>query len=189
MNRVPDFDPDVMSAHQRRVFDAVAAGPRGGVRGPIQVWLHNPGLAEHAQALGAYCRYGSSLPPRLSELAILLTAVHWKAGYEWRAHAPMAIAGGLPEHVVESIRTGRPPEYAQDDERAVEAFALELLHRHAVSPATWEQAQAALGLNGVIDLVGILGYYGLISMTIKSFEIGVPPPDDETFAITKTAKE
>ena len=181
MNRIPELVPESMSVHQRRVFDSVVSGPRGGVRGPIQIWLQNPGLAEHAQALGAYCRFGSSLPPRLSELAILLTAVFWRAGYEWRVHAPMALAGGLPEHVVEAIRTGQKPAYAGEDERVVERFALELLHGHAVSPATWDQAQATLGMHSVIDLVGILGYYGLISMTIKSFEIGVPPTDDETF--------
>ncbi len=76
MSRVPGFDPATMSDEQRRVYEAVIAGPRRVVRGPVQVWLQNPGLAEHAQALGAYCRFGTSLPARLSELAIILTAVH-----------------------------------------------------------------------------------------------------------------
>ena len=181
MTRVPPFDPARMSDQQRRVYDAVMAGPRGVVRGPVQVWLQNPGLAEHAQALGAYCRFGTCLPPRLSELAIILTAVHWRAGYEWRAHAPMAAAGGLSEHAIEAIRTGQQPRFERDDERAVHRFTLELLDRHTVSPEAWDEAETALGPHGVVDLVGILGYYALISMTIKAFEIGVPPSDDETF--------
>lgn len=173
MARIPAFDPATMTEHQRRVYDAVMAGPRGVVRGPVQVWLQNPGLAEHAQALGAYCRFGTALAPRLSELAIILTAKHWHAGYEWRSHAPMAVAGGLPQDVVEAIEAGTPPPFAQPDDAVVHAFTTELLEQHVVQPTTWERAQAALGLHGLIDLVGILGYYALISMTIKAFEIGL----------------
>jgi len=179
MARMPAFDPAAMTEHQRRVHDAVMAGPRGVVRGPVQVWLQNPGLAEHAQALGAYCRFGTTLPPRLSELAIILTAKHWDAAYEWRSHAPMALAGGLPQSVVDAINVGGQPSFAQEDEAVVHAFTAELLEKHVVSEPVWARAQAALGLNGVIDLVGILGYYGLISMTIKAFEIGSSSGTDE----------
>ncbi len=181
MARIPDLDLAAMSDDQKRVHAAVIAGPRGVVRGPVQVWLHNPGLAEHAQALGAYCRFGTRLPPRLSELAILTTAAFWQAGYEWRAHAPMAHAGGLPEAVSEAIRTGAPPRFAAEDEAVVYRFATELLQDHTVTPATWDKAQSMLGMAGVIDLIGVLGYYALISMTIKAFEIGTPPADELTF--------
>ncbi len=174
--RVPAFDPAAMSEQQRRVHDAIVAGPRGVVRGPLEVWLHNPGLAEHAQALGAYCRFATVLPARLSELAVIVTAAHWRAGYEWRSHAPLAIEGGLAEAVVEAVRRGTQPEFAREDERAVYRFATELLQRHAVSSATWQQATATLGSHGVVDLVGVLGYYALISMTIKAFEIGGTEP-------------
>ena len=181
MSRVPAFDAQAMSDQQRRVFDAIMAGPRGVVRGPVEVWLHNPDLAEHAQALGAYCRFGTVLPARLSELAIILTAAHWRAGYEWRSHAPKAIEGGLPESVVEAIRHGTAPDFTREDERAVHRFATELLWRQIVSPPTWERATAALGSHGVVDLIGILGYYALISMTIKAFEIGGPDDGGELF--------
>ena len=181
MSRAPAFDPAAMSDQQRRVFDAIMAGPRGAVRGPVEVWLHNPGLAEHAQALGAYCRFSTSLPARLSELAIILTAVHWRAEYEWRSHVPKAIKGGLPEEVVEAIRLGGTPDFTSEDERAVHRFVTELLQRHAVSPSTWDWATTLLGTHGVVDLVGILGYYALISMTIKVFEIGASPDGGEVF--------
>ncbi len=181
MTRIPELDTETMSEPQRRVFDAIVAGPRGVVRGPVQVWLHNPGLAEHAQALGAYCRFGTVLPARLSELAIIVTAAHWRAGYEWRSHAPMAIEGGLPASVVEAVRVGAAPDFARDDEAAVYHFATELLRTQAVSPQTWEVAAKLLGSHGVVDLVGILGYYALISMTIKAFEIGGPAGGGDVF--------
>lgn len=181
MTRIPEFDTETMSEPQRRVFDAIVAGPRGVVRGPVQVWLHNPGLAEHAQALGAYCRFGTVLPARLSELAIIVTAAHWRAGYEWRSHAPMAIESGLPASAVEAVRVGAAPNFAQDDEAAVYRFATELLRTQAVSPQTWEVAAKLLGSHGVVDLVGILGYYALISMTIKAFEIGGPADGEDVF--------
>ena len=95
MSRLPDLDPEKFSPEQKKVHEAVLAGPRGKVVGPIKVWLKNPGLAEHAQALGAYCRFNSSLPPRLSELAICITGSFWKANYEWFAHAPLAIKAGI----------------------------------------------------------------------------------------------
>jgi len=95
VTREPVLDVGSMSEEQRRVYDAIAAGPRGVVRGPLAVWLQSPGLAQRAQDLGAFCRYGSSLPPRLSELAILVTGAHWRAGYEWCVHAPIARSAGL----------------------------------------------------------------------------------------------
>ena len=181
MSRVPSFDTATMTEHQRRVYEAVMSGPRGVVRGPVQVWLQNPGFAEHAQALGAYCRFGTALPRRLSELAIITTAVYWRAGYEWRSHAPMAIAGGLSQQVADAILAGTPPPFAAEDEAAVHQFAIELLHDHAVSAPTWDRAQRVLGMHAMIDLVAILGYYGIISMTIKAFEIGGSAETDETF--------
>src|SRR3546814_13885424 len=99
-------EPANMSEHQRRVYDAIMSGPRGRVRGPLAVWLHRPGLAEPAQALGQYCRYDSSLDPALSELAILTMAALWRAEFEWCAHYPIrseARRGG--KECVETVRT------------------------------------------------------------------------------------
>lgn len=175
MTREPALDVGSLSQEQRRVYDAISAGPRGTVRGPLAVWLQSPGLAQRAQELGAFCRYGTSLPPRLSELAILVTGAHWRAGYEWHVHAPIARQNGVGEEIVEAIRSGRTPVFAQDDERVVHRFATELLTAREVSDDTWGLAQSVLGMRKVVDLVGLLGYYGLISMTINAFEI--PPPE------------
>lgn len=178
MPRLPDIDPARLDPEQRRVHDAILSGPRGIVEGPLRVWVNNPGLADKAQALGAYCRYGTSLPQRLSELAIIVTGAHWRAGFEWAVHGPIALKAGLDPEAVEAIRTGGTPHFARTDEAAVHAFASELLVTRRVSEATYRTALDALGQTGVIDLVGVLGYYGLISMTIQAFE--VPLPDGVT---------
>ncbi|HTI68071.1 MAG TPA: carboxymuconolactone decarboxylase family protein [Caulobacteraceae bacterium] len=164
------------------VWDTIAAGPRGSVRGPLNVWLHSPGLAQRAQELGAFCRYGSGLPPRLSELAILVTGAFWKAGFEWSTHAPIAAAAGIDPACIEAIRTGETPRFAQADEQAVYAFAHELLTRREVSDATYARAVEVLGQSNVVDLTGVLGYYGLISMTIKVFEVPLPEGEAEPFS-------
>jgi 4-carboxymuconolactone decarboxylase len=174
MARLPDIDPAALTPEQRRVYDAILSGPRGIVEGPLRVWVNSPGLADKAQALGAFCRYGTSLEQRLSELAILTTGAHWQAGFEWAVHAPIALAAGLDPAAVEAIRTGGEPDLPKPDERAVYAFSSELLRHRRVSDATYAAAVAALGQLGVVDLVGILGYYGLISMTINAFDVPLP---------------
>jgi 4-carboxymuconolactone decarboxylase len=182
MPRMPNIVYAELDADQRRVHDAITAGPRGQVQGPLRVWLQSAKLADRAQALGAFCRFGSSLPPRLSELAILATGAHWRAGFEWFAHAPIAIKAGVDPAAVEAIRIGKPPTFAQADEAAVYAFAHELLTTREVSDATYREAVAQLGQKRVVELVGILGYYGLISMTIKAFEVPLPAGTPEPFA-------
>ena len=182
MSRLPDLTLETMSPEQRQVHDMIASGPRGVVEGPLKVWLHSPELAERAQALGAFCRYGTSLPQRLSELAILITGAHWRAGFEWHVHAPIAIKAGIDPEAAEALRTGATPAFARQDDAAVHAFATELLRTRTVSAATYARAQAALGPRGVVDLVGVLGYYGFISMTINAFAVPLPPGAPEPFA-------
>jgi len=181
MLRIPELSPDRLTPEQREVHDAIVAGPRGKVQGPLQIWLHSPKLAAPAQELGAFCRYRTSLPKRLSELAILVTGAHWKAGFEWFAHAPEAIKAGLDAAAVDAIRGGTSPRFARADEAAVYDFSRELLETHRVSDATYERATAVLGALGVVELVGILGYYGLISMTICAFRVPVPAGEVEPF--------
>ena len=131
MSRLPELDPAKFSPEQKKVHEAILAGPRGKVVGPMKVWLKNPGLAEHAQALGAYCRFGSSLPPRLSELAICITGSFWKANYEWFAHAPLAIKAGIDAAAIEAIRTGAKPTFTKADEQAIYDFVSEMVDDQA----------------------------------------------------------
>ncbi len=182
MARLPDIVPDKLSPEQKRVYDAIVAGPRGRVQGPLRVWLESAELADRAQALGAFCRFGTSLPPRLSELAILVTGAHWKAGFEWWAHAPIGIKAGLDPAMVELVRIGQQPAFKNADEDIVYAFSREAWDTKRVSEKTYRRAVDALGQKAVVELVGILGYYGLISMTINVFEVPLPAGEPEPFA-------
>jgi len=183
MSRLPDLDPATYTPEQKKVHDAVVSGPRGRIVGPIKVWLKNPGLAEHAQALGAYCRFGSSLPPRLSELVICTTGAFWKANYEWFAHAPLAIKAGIDPAAIEAIRTGATPKLAKADEQAAYDFARELVTTRRVSEATFTRAKKELGETGVIDMVGIIGYYSLVSVTLNAFEMPLPEGEKLPFGM------
>lgn len=179
--RPPLLDEARLTDAQREVFEAIRSGPRGVVQGPLRVWLQSPELARQAQALGAFCRYGTALSPDLSELAILVVGAYWRSGFEWHVHAPIAAAQGVPDAAIEAIRTGQTPNLASAPARAVYAFATELLRDHQVSAGTYARAVDALGLTGVVDLTGLLGYYTLISMTINAFNVPVPPGEPEPF--------
>lgn len=174
MQRIKDMVPAELDADQRRVYDAIVAGPRGGIRGPFGPWLHSPQFADLAQALGAYCRFGSGLEKRLSELAILVTGAAWKAKFEWFAHAPIAIAAGVDPLVVEAIRLGKAPQFSREDEAVAYTFARELVEARRVTDATYRKAHALLGERRLVDLVGILGYYALVSMTLVTFDVPLP---------------
>jgi 4-carboxymuconolactone decarboxylase len=181
-SRLPRLAPEEMSAEQRRVHDAIVAGPRGAVQGPLAVWHNSPDFAERAQALGAYCRYDSALPPRLSELAILTVGAFWKAGFEWHMHAPAGLKAGLDAEALEAIRTGGEPRFEREDEAAVHALCRELIAERRIGEPTFARAKALLGARGVVDLVGIVGYYTLISMTIVGFQVPLPEGAADPFA-------
>lgn len=173
--RVPLLEPAQMSPEQKRIHDVIASGPRGQVRGPLAVWLHRPAMAEHAQALGQYCRYETSLPTRLSEWAILILARHWRSEYEWWAHKPLAIKAGVAPAMIEALRDGKPVPYSHDDEALIHEF-LDVLHETRRIPQDlYDRIVHRLGEAGVIDLVSIAGYYTLIAMTLGAFDI--QPPD------------
>ena len=180
MARLPLLKPEEMTPEQKTVHDTIIAGPRGQVRGPLAIWLRRPELADRAQAFGQYCRYNSSLPPRLSELAILIMAKIWGSEFEWWAHKPLALKAGIPAEVVESIRTGQTPSFSNKDEAIIQAVLLALHETRRIPDALYSEAVAVLGHDRLIDLVGLAGYYTLISMTINAFEIQPPegsPPD------------
>jgi len=155
-------------------------GPRGKVQGPFHAWLRSPDLCGRAQKLGAFCRFGSSLPPRLSELVILTVARHTTCQVEWHLHEPIARGAGVANSVIEAIKTGRTPEFAREDESAVYAAVTDLLRTHRLSNEAYAGALAPLGERGVVDLVGIVGYYVLVALTLNGFEVpvpgGAPPP-------------
>ncbi len=179
-----DLDPE-----QTRVLEAMLAGPRGTsgfltrerpVAGPFAPWLRSPGFADRAQELGAFVRYRSSLDPRLKELAIIVVGAAWKAGYEFAAHGPMATRAGVSREVVEALARGEAPSFDRDDERLVYEFATELVENRRVGEERYASAIELLGESGTVELVGTLGYYTLVCMTLNAFEVplgeGMEPP-------------
>ncbi|QGZ63280.1 carboxymuconolactone decarboxylase family protein [Paraburkholderia acidisoli] len=169
--RLPAFDAALASPEQTAVLSEILAGPRGNLNGPFLGWIHSPELAQHAQRLGAFCRYQTGLSLRLSELAILVTAARWQAQAEWYIHYPIALKAGVPETLAEQIRTGAAPEFEDADDALVYAFTTELYDGKRVSDATYARAVARFGHETTINLVGLLGYYALVAMTLNVFEM------------------
>jgi len=179
--RLALIDEPQMNDAQRALLQALRAGPRGQSivpRGPFAVWMHAPELGELAQRLGAHCRYNKAVPTRLSEFAILCTARTWRAQYEWFAHAPMAERAGVKPKTIQDLRAGRTPKSAPKDERAIYDFVQELYKTRRVSDRSYKRVHAVLGNAATVELVGILGYYALISMTLNVFRM-MPPADAE----------
>ena len=167
---------------QQKVFDAIVAGPRGSVPAPLAAWLPRPEFMDRAQRLGEYTRYQTSLDRRISEFAILIVARFWRAEFEWWAHKPMAIKAGLASGIVEQIRLGQTPSFDDPDLATVHEFSIRLLENHEINDAVFARAVDVVGEEGVVDLVGILGYYSLISFTIKAFRVPLPEGANEEFS-------
>ena len=175
-HRLPSIPDDKLTPRQKELMEAIRSGPRGRVSqgGPFGVYLHAPDFGDLVQRLGAHCRFKTAVEPRLSEFAILVTAHMWKAQYEWHAHAPMAERAGVKPKTIADLRAGRVPKSAPKDERAIYDFIKELYRTRRVSNKTYARVHALLGDAATIELVGILGYYTLISMTLNVFRAPLP---------------
>ncbi len=174
-DRFPELKPQEMTPAQAAVADAIRSGPRGSIRGPFNAWLRSPELADRLQKVGEHIRYRSSLPPRLNEFAILITARHWNAKFEWYAHYPLAIRGGLKPEVAADLAMGKRPAGMAADEAAIYDFCIELRRDRKVSDATFAAVQKLFGDQGVVDLIAVSGYYDLVSMTLNVAEVTTPP--------------
>jgi len=167
-------DAAAMTAAQQAACTEASAGKRGRPPAPFAAWLKNPELARRAQTLGELLRFDTTLPTRLSELAILLTARHWTAHYEWKVHKQAALQGGLAEAVIDAIAARRTPAFTAADERMVYTVSQSLLQTQTVPDALYAEAVLVLGETALVELVGVLGYYALVSMTLNTFQIGMP---------------
>jgi 4-carboxymuconolactone decarboxylase len=174
--RLPELSEAALTAEQLALAQSIKSGPRGQFKmaGPFAVYLHSPAFGELAQKLGGHVRFHTSVPPRLSEFAILVTAQHWKAQYEWAMHAPMAEKQGVTPATIGDIQAGRRPKKAPRDELAVYDFARELYADKRVSQPSYNRLRKVLGDAGTVELVGILGYYAMVSMTLNTFRVPLP---------------
>jgi 4-carboxymuconolactone decarboxylase len=156
-----------MTAPQKKMFESLISGERRGASGPFNVLLRSPEMGDLAQQFGASMRYHSSIPPKLNELAIIITARHWSSQYEWYAHRRAAQSAGLSQSIIDAVAAGTRPASMAADEAAVYDFVNELLTTKQVSDATFRAAKDTFGERGVVDLIGVSGYYGLVSMLLN----------------------
>ena len=156
-----------MTPEQKKMFESLISGERRGAGGPFNVLLRSPEMGDLAQKFGASMRFHSSIPPKLNELAIIITARHWTSHYEWYAHRRAAANQGLKPAIIEAIAAGKRPTGMAADEEAVYNFCTELLTNKQVSDATFQAAKDKFGERGVVDLIGVTGYYQLVSMLLN----------------------
>ncbi len=185
MSRLPQLDETELDAEQRQVLEAMQAGPRGGAPGPLAIWLQSPGFCDPAQRLGAFVRFGSTLPPRLYEIAVLVVAAHWQTQFEWWAHARLAREGGVAQTTIEAIKAGQPPAGLAADEQMVYDVARQLVDDRRLDDSLYRRAHALLGAKALVELVGTMGYYTLVSMTLNAFEVELPEGEKPPFPMGK----
>jgi 4-carboxymuconolactone decarboxylase len=168
--RLPPLRPEQLTPEQKAWADSIAQPPRNAkfTNPPYRAYIRNPVLAPKLQAISDYVRWNSSLPPRLSEFAILITARQWTQQYEFSAHYPLAIKGGLDPKVAADLAAGKRPEGMKDDEAALYDFAIALYRDKNVSDATYATTLEKLGEHGIMDAIAVMGYYDLVSMTLTT---------------------
>jgi len=172
-----------LTVPQKTMVEDLLAGSRASLNGPFNVLLRSPEMGNVAQKLGEYVRFHTSVPRRLNEMAILMTAKAWSCQYEWHAHRPLALDAGLSSSIVDDIKAGRRPGGMQPDEAIVYDFSTELRERHRVTETTFERARMLLGEQGVVDLMALMGYYDLVAMALNvdryPLPDGAPLPFEE----------
>lgn len=172
--RMPPIPDDQLSDQQRQLIADMVAGPRGGLIGPFVPLLRSPEFMNRLQKTGEYLRYNSAFTPRLSELAILVTARHWSQNFEWYAHRPIAEKAGLRVSIIDAVAEGRRPADMAMDEALVYDFLDELIRTKTVTSSTYDRALKMFGERGIIDLVGIHGYYSLLAMVLNVTQAPIP---------------
>jgi 4-carboxymuconolactone decarboxylase len=174
MARYKELTVAEMNPAQKAAHDEIIAGKRGRFGGPFQLLIRAPDICRPAARMGEHLRWGTSLPDRLSELAIITTARFWRAQYEWYAHAPLAEKGGVPKAAIEAIRIGGTPEFTAADETLVYKLCTEIFKTQRLSDPSFAAGIEAFGERGVVEIVSLIGYYTLIGNTLNVFQVGLP---------------
>ncbi len=182
MSRLPYLTRDQLSPEGQALWDSIVASrgshsvdEQGHLTGPFNPYVHAPDIGQHLDPLGAVVRFGTSLDRRLAEIAIITVAARWKAEFEWAAHTRAARELGVPEAVIDAIGRGEDPPLDGDDERAVYEVARQLTQTGHVSQDAYDAAQRLLGDEGMVQLVGMCGYYTIVSFILNAFDVSPPP--------------
>jgi 4-carboxymuconolactone decarboxylase len=160
-----------LSPEQQQVYDAIAAPRRGAVPTPFHILLESPELASLTQALGAFCRYRTGLGAQLSELAVLITAAHWKAEFEFAIHAGEAATAGVPQSVIDALRDGRKPDFVDAESRLVYDFASTFFATRDIPDDLFARGVTQFGRPRVVELAGVLGYYSSLAILLRIFRV------------------
>ena len=172
--RLKLLSPGEMNADQKQTYDEAIAGKRGSAPPPMMAWLNSPEMARHATRLGETIRFNTMFPPKLSEIAILVTARHWTAHYEWFAHKRLALKAGMDPRIIDAIRDRRTPQFDDPKAQMIYEVAKSLHEGHGLSRSLYDDAVKLLTERGLVDVIGLCGYYTLVSMTLNTFEFELP---------------
>ena len=172
--RLKLLSPGEMSGDQKETYDESIAGKRGAPPAPMMAWLNSPEMARHATRLGGVLRFDTMFPAKLSEIAILVTARHWTSHYEWYAHKRLALKGGMDPAIIEDIRNRRTPRFDDPKGQMIYDVAKSLHEGHGLSKTLYDEAVKMLGERGLVEIIGLCGYYTMVSMTLNTFEFDLP---------------
>jgi 4-carboxymuconolactone decarboxylase len=172
--RLKLLSPGEMNADQKQTYDEAVAGKRGKPPAPMMAWLNSPEMARHATRLGETLRFNTMFAAKLSEIAILVTARHFTAHYEWFAHKRLALAGGMNPAIIEAIRDRRTPVFDDAQGKTIYEVSKSLHEGHGLSKALYAEAVEVLTERGLTEIIGLCGYYTLVSLTLNTFEFGLP---------------
>jgi len=168
------LSPGEMNAEQKQTYDESIAGKRGAPPAPMMAWLNSPEMARHATRLGGVLRFDTVFPAKLSEIAILVTARHWTSHYEWYAHKRLALKGGMDPQIIEAIRDRRTPRFDDPKARMIYDVSRSLHEGHGVARPLYDEAVKLLTERGLVEIIGLCGYYTMVSMTLNTFEFELP---------------
>jgi 4-carboxymuconolactone decarboxylase len=172
--RLKLLSPGEMSVEQKETYDESIAGKRGAPPAPMMAWLNSPEMARHATRLGGVLRFDTVFPAKLSEIAILVTARHWTSHYEWYAHKRLALKGGMDPAIIEDIRNRRTPNFDDPKGRMIYDVSKSLHEGHGLTKGLYNEAVKVLTERGLVEIVGLCGYYTMVSMTLNTFEFDLP---------------
>jgi 4-carboxymuconolactone decarboxylase len=177
---MPPLPAGKMTDAQRKAAAEMIAGPRKGVKGPFIPLLRSPELMDRLQKVGEYLRFQSSLEQRISELIMLIVSREWTQHFEWFVHVPLGRKAGISEDTIAALGEGRRPSGMSEDEELAYDFLVELFRNKGVSETTYRRAVMKFGENGVIDMIGVAGYFTTVSMVMNVAHS--PPSDDQSVA-------
>lgn len=183
MPRIPLLTPESMNVEQRAVHDKIISGPRGKIQGPLRAAIYNAELADKWQALGALLRYKTTLTPRQSELAILVTGRACQSPFEWFAHRTEGIKAGIESHILQALLEQREPLNLSIEDLLIWQYSTELNKHNSVSDATYSKTVAHFGPKFVVELTALIGYYTMVAMTLNCHEIPFPEGATEEFPL------